>query len=106
MSEIAPYDTEGALRATADKLKELLVGAETAEGEDGEHDSTYKHIARLAVALTAVCAELRQHAKARVREVSQISLDQIVSYLKTLPRETKADICQNLSGADDEAPLL
>jgi len=41
-----------------------------------------------------------------VREVSQISLDQIVSYLKTLPRETKADICQNLSGADDEAPLL
>ena len=99
-----PYDTEETLRATADKLRELLDSVEL--HGSGEHGSTIADVARISVALTSTCAELRQHSKARSREIAGYPLDQIMAYLRTLPEATKADLAKELSGADREEPLL
>lgn len=98
------YDTETALRATADKLRGMLESIETHGG--GEHGSTIRDVARISVALTATCAELRQHAKAAVREIAKIPLDQVVSYLKSLPEQQRIDIARELTNEDAEEPVL
>lgn len=82
----------------------MLVSIETRD--DGEHDSTVKNMARISVAITAACGELRQHAKAAVREVSKIPLDTVITYLKTLRPEQREDIARELTGADADEPLL
>ena len=104
MSRPPPYDTESALRATADKLQAVLEGMET--HDDGEHESTIKHLARISVALTTVCAELRQHEKATTRELSKIPFDRIVAYLKALPMERREDLAKDITNADAEESLL
>ncbi len=100
----APYDTESVLQAVAEKLREILDSMKT--HGDGEHPAVVADIARISVALTTTCAELRQSAKARVREISTIPIDQIVAYLRTLPMETRLDIARDLTGADADQGLL
>jgi len=98
------YDTESILRTTAEKLRACLEGMET--HGDGEHPAVVADIARISTALTTTCAEIRQHAKAAVREVAAIGVDAIVVYLKTLPMDARKEIARDLAGEDDEAPLL
>jgi len=54
----------------------------------------------------AAAAERRQQMKAAIREIAMIPIDQIVSFLKTLPGETRAEIARDLAGSDDEMGLL
>ena len=98
------YDTESVLRTTADKLSGMLDSIET-HGDD-EHPSIVADVARIATALTTTCAELRQHAKARVREIASIPLDQIIAYLLTLSEAKRQDIAKQILGTDSEEPLL
>lgn len=104
MSEMQPYDTEGTLRATADKLKALLDSLELSE--NGQHGSVIRDVARISGALTATCAELRQAEKARVREVSKIPLETVIDHLKTLPDDKRERVIAALSGVDEETSLL
>jgi len=98
------FDTEALLRLTVEKLKELLESIEL--HGDGEHGSTVQDIARVSVAITTACAELRQHSKAQRRQLASYSLDQIVDHLKTLSERQRKDVARELTGADDQEPLL
>ena len=49
---------------------------------------------------------MRQYRKQQRRELAAFSTEQIVSYLKSLAESTRADIVHELSGADDNEPLL
>lgn len=105
-AEAAPYDTESRLRMVADGLSETFESLTSALHGNGEHGSQVADIARISTALTTALAELRQHTKARARELSTVPIDQIVTYLKGLPERTREDICREVSGSDDEEPLL
>lgn len=98
------YDTESALITTAKKLQGVLKAMET--GEEGSHPSIVSDIARISTALTTTCAELRQCAKARAREISTIPIDQIIAFLRTFSDERRADIAREITGADDGEGLL
>lgn len=101
---ISEFDPVELLEARARQLRELLDGIET--HGDGEHESTLRSIARLSVALTSVCAELRQNQRHLIREVARIPLDQILGYLKTLPMQQLVEIAKELTNADADEGLL
>ena len=72
----------------------------------GEHHSSVQEFCRVATALAAAEGELRQYRKGLRRELAAYSTEQVVAYLKTLNESTRADIVNELTGADDEEPLL
>ncbi len=98
------FDTETTLVQTATKLRDLLESIDL--HGDGEHPSTIQDIARITVALTQCCAELRQNAKARRRELAAYSLDEIRAYLHTLSDKQRRELGEELAGVSREEPLL
>lgn len=94
------YDTGTTLLLTANRLRAMI------EAIDGSHPSSVREIARLSTALITTCSEIRQHAKAAVRELSRIPLEQIVTYLKTLPADQRDAIAREITGSDAEESLL
>lgn len=98
------FDTESLLRETVEKLRDLLRSVEL--HGDGEHASTIQDTARISVAITSACAELRQHSKAAKRALASYSTDAIVAHLKALPAEARRLLADELTGARDEESLL
>lgn len=100
----ADFDTEASLRANAIKLQAALDSIEL--HGDGEHSSTIQELARISVALTGVCAELRQHSKAAQRQLDSFPIAALVERLKGLPDEDRDRIRRELGGEKDEESLL
>lgn len=99
-----PRDLDLLMRENVAHLRDLQKSI--AVRGDGEHDSTVKNTARISVALTTACAELRQIRKAAHREISRIPLEAIVSYLRTLTEVERQQVALDVSGTSDEEPLL
>lgn len=98
------FDTASLLRETVEKLRDLLRSVEL--HGDGEHASTIQDTARISVAITSACGELRQHSKAAKRALASYPTDAIVAYLKTMSTEARAAIADELTGARDNEGLL
>lgn len=64
------------------------------------------HLAWLTAQTVPVMNELRQQNKAELREVEQIPLDTVLTFLKSLSRDKLAAVIADLSGADSEEGLL
>src|SRR5690348_379726 len=99
------FDTAVVLQETAEKLRELQESVEL--HGDGEHQSTIGDACRIAQALTATCAELRQHDKARAKALETYPVEEILEHLKQRLRDdAREDFALRLSGKDAEVGLL
>ena len=98
------FDTQSLLRETVEKLRDLLRSVEL--HGDGEHASTIQDTARISVAITSACAELRQHSKAAKRALASYSVEAIMAYLLTMPLAERRELAAELTGARDNEGLL
>lgn len=85
---------------------ELLRLAATSVTEQLAIATDFKEVARLSESLASIAHQARQAAKGQVRAVSQIPLDRIVAYLKTLPEDSLDAVISELSGTRAEESLL
>ena len=85
----------------------VLDGRKKLTGVDEDPDPKKpKSQARLSVALTATCAELRQHAKGLARSLSSIPLEMIVEHLKAFDADRRESICREILGEEAEGSIL
>jgi|SRR6185436_2885063 len=100
-------DPEFVLRETAENLRKMLAKIASARCRGPEERSArVKEVARLSTSLNQVCGELRQFAKGRVRALAEYPLDEIVAYLRSLPKQRRDEAFTIAFGADESEPLL
>lgn len=84
-----------------------LIAARRAELSPGSFDPDLTGAAAsVGKVLIAGAVERRQRVKAHRRELASYSIDDILAYLRGLPEQTRVQLIRDLSGADDNEPLL
>jgi len=90
-------DTDGIMSSNVEALRSALESIEL--HGDGEHKATVQDLARISVALTTACAEVRQQAKARKRELAAYTDDELTDYIRGLPERRREAIITAAQGA-------
>lgn len=79
----------------------------TAIAKEPDYDKDLvSHLAWLTERVTAVMSELRQQDKARARALGEFSVDEIVAYLRALPKAQRDQAFTAAFDADASEPLL
>ncbi len=89
-------DIDAIMIANVDKLHEALESIELHGA--GEHSSTIQEIARISVALTTACAEVRQAQKQRIGKLPDYTDDELVEHLQSLPERRRETITARAMG--------
>jgi hypothetical protein len=105
VDESTPNLVDQAVLEVEEQLK-VIAARRSALAEGGFDPDLAAAAASLAKVLLMSASERRQQAKAAVREVSRIPLEQVLTYLKTLPIDQREDIARELTNADAGEPLL
>lgn len=101
------FDSEAMLRVVAQKLQQEYFALSTClAADDDEIESMVKNKARLAAVISQIHAQLRQIEKKSKRELASYTLDELTSHLKTFPDTVRGEIAREITGADDQEPLL
>ena len=97
--------TEVIFRESLDAILTEIRGIKTGAIKPTEHDPTSR-IAWLAQKAAAVGAELRKGEAAEIKRIGALRYEDVMAYLRQLPREQRAGMLRDIASFDAEGSVL